>query len=116
MATVFGKSTIASAIILGVFSLAGCAQKRLPPEGPPEIQGWEWEPMLYRRQMRLAAFEGGAAMNQAGMHHVLTRMQEERPPSRPLDGPNPCRTLRLKIEALERCERDRKTCVFPLPE
>lgn len=113
MATVCGRF-ITALVVISIISSIGCAARRpAPPSPPPVVMGQEWEPFHHRRQMWLAAFDGGAAVNREGFHHVLTRMKEEPLRRRP-DGPNPCRTLRLKIEALERCELDRKACTFPL--
>lgn len=115
MAIAFGRSIIGSSIISTIFSLSGCATSPPPLPQPPALVGQEWPPFR-KAQVALASEEGGAAWNQAGMVHVLTRMEQEdlsqeedeQPSSHSLgtkleDTRNPCRELRLKIEDLERC-------------
>ncbi len=118
MATEFGKSTMLFSIIVCSSLLAGCAKKPPPPPPPPEpVYGYDWPPFQVK-QKELAAFAGGAATNQQGLYHVLTRQAEDLPlyrSRRPLEGPNPCRILKQKIQALERCEAlGQKACTFPL--
>jgi len=86
--------------------LSACASDPEPAPVRAEFVGWDWKPYRHQRQIWMAAFDGGAAINQAGYRHVLTNA-----PEWPLLDPSSCREERIKQNLVwKRCAQDPISC------